>query len=374
MFGSLPRLGLRKIAAGLMLTVLGGVGLIHFVGLAAMADALHLTSRIRSVNLQDGQVIQRSTTGTARVLVKGTMGIRGRSVEAGILGAGAGHLPADGWGLLDGKPRFGSFQGFVDLKSGWNHLFLRSVGDGMRLFSPLHVGVGEVFLVVGQSNASGSAVTLFVADSNVRIGQIEPSGTIAWRSGDDPQVPGGGGSVWPEVGRRLQERLSVPVAFVNVAVGGSSLADWKPGDENFLRMVKVIVALQPQSVRAILWHQGESDGKNSETYYYRNLKGLIAAVTNRTGGRRFRWMIATASYDGHHAHQQIRAAQQELCADGLAVPGPDTDVIGPDGRESAGVHFNYKGTLAAAALWYDSIARNVFELAPSVAEARESRH
>lgn len=374
MFGSLPRLGLRKIAAGLILTVPGGVGLIHFVGLAAMADALHLTSRIRSVNLQDGQVIQRSTTGTARVLVKGTMGMRGRSVEAGILGAGAGHLPADGWELLDGKPRFGSFQGFVDLKSGWNHLFLRSVGDGKRLFSPLHVGVGEVFLVVGQSNASGGAVALFVADSNVRIGQIEPSGTIAWRSGDDPQVPGGGGSVWPEVGRRLQERLSVPVAFVNVAVGGSSLADWNPGDENFLRMVKVIVALQPQSVRAILWHQGESDGKNSETYYYRNLKGLIAAVTNRTGGRRLRWMIATASYDGHHAHQQIRAAQQELCAEGLAVPGPDTDVIGPDGRESTGVHFNYKGTLAAAALWYDSIARNVFELAPSVAEARESRH
>lgn len=303
---------------------------------------------------------------SAQLLVRGSAGLRTRRVESAVASGDSLVLSPDKWTVLDDKAPFGHFQGFVNLVPGWNRLYLRTGGDAGWYAHPLRIGVGEVFLVAGQSNASGRAFTLFIAGPNVRLGQVDGSGAITWKTGDDPQVPGGGGSVWPEVGRRLYQQLGVPIAFVNVAVEASFLADWKPGGADYNRLVKALAALGPQSVRAVLWHQGESDARTPEAEYYNGLKQLIASVAKETPNKPVRWLVATASFDGTETHNQIRVAQQRICEDGFAMQGPDTDSLGPDKRDRSRVHFSHDGTLAAAVLWYESIARNLFPSGESV--------
>jgi hypothetical protein len=301
------------------------------------------------------------------VTVRGVVGLRATRVEAARAHVEEGALPSERWQLLDAKPRWGSFQGTISLSPGWNNLYMRSWADGHRQWRPVLVGVGEVFLVAGQSNAAGSANTLFLADHNVRTGSLTPDGQISWGPGDDPQMAGTGGSVWPEVGRRLSAQLGVPVAFVNVAVGSTSIKDWNPDGPLARRLLAALDALQPQAVRAILWHQGESDGGTATEDYLRGLSALIGSTAAHTGARPVRWMVSTVSFDGERSHPQLRAAQQQVCSSGLADPGPDTDSIGPEGRDDTRVHFNQAGTRRAAELWYQHLAATYFGSPPSTA-------
>ena len=318
-----------------------------------------MADRIDTVDLQEGQIIQRADEAKGvSVTVNGRAGWKTRRVESASIGAGAPLLKPDAWSLLDANVRFGRFHGTVNVVPGWNELYLRTAGDSGWYAHPLRIGVGEVFLVAGQSNASGKGLSLSIAGPDVRLGEVDSSGGITWKSGSDPQVPGGGGSVWPEVGNRLTRRLGVPVAFVNVAVEASFIADWRPGSANYERLKKALLALGPASARAILWHQGESDAGTSEAEYYAGLKRLITSLAEETH-RPVRWMVATASFDGSQQHSQVRVAQRRICADGFASQGPDTDVLGPDQRDRSRVHFNTQGTSAAAALWDQAIAKEL---------------
>ncbi len=92
-------------------------------------------------------------------------------------------------------------------------------------------GVGEVFVVAGQSYATNTNEQLLeVRDPRQRVVAFDaPRGT--WSPANDPQpTPDGsdGGSIWPSVGDRLVGELQVPIAFANVAYGGTSSAQWLP--------------------------------------------------------------------------------------------------------------------------------------------------
>lgn len=74
--------------------------------------------------------------------------------------------------------------------------------------------------------------------------------------------------------------------IVRSAVGGTGFSDnrWKSGDDLYLRMmdmVKAVLALNPENqLKALLWHQGETDAGNMVTfeYYYENIKTLVKNV------------------------------------------------------------------------------------------------
>lgn len=322
--------------------------------------AFYLDRRVHGVTLPEpGSVVQAGPDGTARVKVAGRIGWLAKGVEAGIDANGDGMIEPSDWKPF-AAPRLTYFEGEATVRTGWARVLLRASQPANAVtfnhVAVAEVGVGEVFIIVGQSNAGGSCRNFFLTKSaNVRNGQVQEDGSIVWKSGADPQVLNGGGSVWPLVGDELSKRLGDrPIGFINVAVGSTSMRDWAPSTPNFRRLVTAMRAIAPNGARAILWQQGESDNTMPEDEYHQRLTTLIREFEKAVGGKP-RWMVATGTFVEGKPAPNLRAALKRVQLDGLALEGPDLDPLGAEYRQSDEVHFNPEGTRAAARLWTEKL-------------------
>jgi hypothetical protein len=144
---------------------------------------------------------------------------------------------------------------------GWFRLEVRRPGAAgvAAVVEPL--GVGELFLVAGQSYAENC--------NDERLCVQEPHGRVvaldlakgAWAVAHDPQPDVASsyrdGSIWPACGDDLVRALGVPVGFVNVAKAATASKQWLPGGPLHANLVRAAKALG--RFRAVLWQQGESD-------------------------------------------------------------------------------------------------------------------
>lgn len=357
----------RRFLVFVVVVLIVSVVVVAIVGPGGVKEALYIGGEVRSVDgVLTGSVLQRAKNGdgSLEVAISGRVELFGREVKAGRVEAG-GVLHENQWTTVDGAARF-FYHGTVRVSPGWQHLVLRSSGSrGSRTGLPLDVGVGEVFIIAGQSNASGGSETLFAPQSAlVRTADVDENGRIErWREGADPQQPNNGGSVWPIVGDRLVVRLGVPVGFVNVAVGGSSVEEWVPGKPYFKRLVATARALGPNGFRGVLWHQGETDAGHgmSTERYQAALESVISTFRHELGAE-VPWMVAAGGFSEGTNPEATNRAQRALWAKGVALAGPDTDTLRTEFREpSNGVHLNEAGTRSAARLWEDAIIDGFFK-------------
>lgn len=287
----------------------------------------------------------------------------GVAVRAEAAGATiTARVPAGGWYRLDLRCRRGdvvSHQGGVE-----------------------PVGVGEVFVVAGQSYATNcNDERLRVADPQKRVTAFDAAkGT--WAVADDPQpVPDGsdGGSIWPPVGDALARAFGVPVGFANVAVGATASSQWLPGGPLHNRLVEVGKAVG--SFRAVLWQQGESDviAKTSAEAYVANLRAVRRAAAT-AWGRQPPWLLAKSTlhptvYTDPVGEGRVRKAIDDLAGRPGFRPGPDTDTLtgahrgGPESRR----HFSALGQAKAAELWADVLTKHL-TAPPSVEETLPDLH
>jgi len=271
------------------------------------------------------------------------------------------------WTPLEGSSESGSYRATARLPAGgWYRLEVRAL-DGDRAVaagSIEPVGIGEVFLIAGQSYATNThEERLRVADPQGRVVAYDFSNG-RWRVAHDPQpTPDGsdGGSIWPEFGNLLLPAARVPVAFVNVAVGGTSSRQWLPEGELHARLRAV--GRQAGPFRAVLWQQGESDvieGTSLETYVD-NVKAIREAAAAAWGFDP-PWLLAKSTlhptvYVRPDDEGRIRAAIDRLTELPGFRPGPDTDILG--GSHRGGMqsrrHFSAQGQRAAALLWFSAV-------------------
>lgn len=249
---------------------------------------------------------------------------------------------------------------------GWYQLNIRCRKDGLVVShgAVTPVGVGEVFLIAGQSYATNTnEVQMKVVDVGQRVAAYNFR-TAAWQVANDPQPTADqsdGGSIWPALGDLLVSSLNVPVGFANVAYGGTSSAQWQPGGGLFGPLADVGKNLK--SVRAVLWQQGESDviGKVSAEDYVKNLVAIRDEAA-KVWGYTSPWLLAKSTlhptvYDDPAGEGRIRNAVERLLSQPGFLRGPDTDVLdganrgGPDSRR----HFSGEGQRNAAALWFAAI-------------------
>lgn len=276
------------------------------------------------------------------------------------------------------------------MMAGWHRLGVRTIGiDGVieEIFVE-HVGIGDVFVIAGQSNSANHGEEKQKVNSRA----VSTFDGKTWRVADDPQpgASGRGGSFIPPFANEMLKKFGVPIGIVSTGVGATSVREWLPEGERFPNPPTITnkVANHPEGgwmskgevyrnfiertnslgrygFRAVLWHQGESDANQKDEsrtlpgeLYQKYLTKLIKATWKDLGWD-CPWFVAQASYHNPYdtGSEDIRAAQKALWESGVALEGPDTDLLTGDYRDRGGkgVHFSGKGLRAHGWAWAEKV-------------------
>jgi hypothetical protein len=137
----------------------------------------------------------------------------------------------------------------------------------------------QIFILAGQSNMAGRGKLDDTARSaNPRVLSLDKGGQ--WRPASDPlhwDKPAAGTGIGKPFAEIIaQKNPAISVGLVPTACGGSPISTWVPGGyweqtkshpyDDFLARAKR--ALQDGTLKAILWHQGESDSNEKDAGKY----------------------------------------------------------------------------------------------------------
>ncbi len=336
------------------------------------------------------QVIQRQPGGSGSIVISGE--ISGADGGASVLEARiVAEEKAGEWRKLAAAFQGANFQATIKAPAGgWYRLEVRAMKNG-KFFGDAaveHVGVGEVFVVAGQSNSANHGAEK-LSTLTERVVTFDGK---AWQLCRDPQpgASGRGGSFLPPFGDAIARRFGVPVGFIACGIGGSSVREWLPKGSRFpnppsvesrvqqlpsgeweskgAAFANLVTRMQqagPHGFRAVLWHQGESDANQKDPTrtlpgdLYREYLEKVIRESRRAIGWEAPWFVAQVSYHvpGDEASPDIRAAQASLWKDGIALEGPDSDALKGDLRENGGkgVHFSGPGLREHAARWVEKV-------------------
>lgn len=342
-----------------------------FVAEAADAAKLKLTDP------KPHQVVQRTgtdpATGHAAVRVRGEKpnGVERAVWESRVVGRKGATGRGTDWTKLETTVKDSTFEATVRVAAGgWYRLEVRCrIGDDAVAVGQVEpIGVGEVFVVAGQSYATNCNDERFkVTDPHERVVAFD-SAKETWGVANDPQpTPDGsdGGSIWPPLGDALAKELRVPIGFANVAVGGTSSMQWMPEEKLHPRLVQAGKTLG--RFRAVLWQQGESDviAKTTAEKYVENLK-TIRETAATAWGFEPPWLLAKSTlhptvYNNPEGEGRIRGAIDELTKLSGFRTGPDTDTLTGENRGDAKSrrHFSGIGQRRAAELWLKVLKREL---------------
>jgi hypothetical protein len=302
------------------------------------------------------QVVQRDALGRADIVVSGRcFGLRGRVRVA--------------WGGRRATARCDRAGRFAvrleDAAAGEHTLHVRSAQDPDVACAVRDVGVGDIYVIAGQSNASGRSPYLF-AYSSTTLRAAMFGNDYRWQELRDPvdspvgQVDGvsqdnsAGGSVWPDVATALLSQESVPVAFVPCARTSTLIARWLPdltparsGRTLYRSMARRVAAVGGR-VRAVLWWQGERDARflTPAPVYEAALRTIADAAWRDFGAPLV--VAQMGDYDQRFTEagvDAVRQAQADAWTRSHIVQGPvlyDIDLHGE-------VHFQTPEDVSAAA-------------------------
>ena len=311
------------------------------------------------------QVFQRDLNNQATVTITGSYSQPVDTIQVRFLNVAAGQGTPIDWTVIKSAPLGGLFKGSVNVKGGWYTMEVRGLLGGKVVGSAStisRVGVGEVFVIAGQSNAGGSGLLeaneTAATDDRVNCADfISPRnylGNLPFRQADLSQFSiiefsqlkktsaigptGIGPYYWGKVGDALTAKLNVPIMFFNTGWAGASVRVWResaenpdagvPSDfqsENPNDPIRYYDKGTPYSnlntvlryyginlgVRAVLWMEGETQNllnlsalRNnkplpvSEASYLDNLQRLIKKTRQDLGNNKLAWVIARTSYSG----------------------------------------------------------------------------
>ncbi|WP_337040806.1 NPCBM/NEW2 domain-containing protein [Emticicia sp. 17c] len=355
-------------------------------------------------------VFQRNQNNQANLSIAGNYAINISIdlIKARLINPANENVVMD-WTTIQSNPTGGVFNGtLVNVPGGWYRLELRSyLGGSINGTATLNrVGVGEVFLIAGQSNAQGLENIGNGAEDERVITHNELTWYDSGAGQCDKKFPNypslgqlngpiskTGFSSWcyGRLGDLLTSRLNVPVAFFNAGATSTSSVNWKESSDNiptpnhyngsqltFCNQVgvpysglKIILNYYASlfGVRAVLWHQGESDNFiNLSGSTYQNNINYVINKSRADFGSTVPWVISKATlfhYDDTQA--DIRIAQQILGSDNAnkIFPGPDTDLLG-SGYRLDDVHFNSQGVIELANYWNSSLDDTFFNFATPI--------
>ncbi|GAB3502174.1 hypothetical protein GCM10027341_29840 [Spirosoma knui] len=340
-------------------------------------------------------VFQRENDNTSTIYLSGNYYQPIDSVQARVVAEVAGQGINTDWVTVQRNPRGGVFQGSLRAKGGWYRLEVQVLAQGKPIGTDVvrKVGIGEVFIITGQSNAQGFQNFGAVAAADDRVNCVVYDNTVA-QSLNDPPAPtfqqlsansligprGQSAWCWGVLGDLIARQNNVPVLFINTAWQATVIKNWRESsdgkvtknifalgtpDENFpvgMPYANLVIALRYycslQGLRAVLWQQGENDNVplHSTRKAYGDDMQYIINKTRADTDRYPAWVLARSSYNAGQVSQDIIQAQNDVINtyNNNVFAGPFTDNIQVP-RYEGEVHFGQEGLRQLGQAWFESL-------------------
>ncbi|WP_341224525.1 T9SS type A sorting domain-containing protein [uncultured Arcticibacterium sp.] len=345
-------------------------------------------------------VFQRNLTNEGDIYISGTVAQRVDQIQARLLEYRDGSLTEFlDWTAIENNSNIGSFKGKLTVKGGWYQLQIRGLlGEEEVGIATLNkVGVGEVFIISGQSNAQGVPGYGGTGAKDDRVNTAdflnenfskEPNTELVFSQLNDNANIGPIGLTpwcWGQIGDSLAKRLDVPIMFFNTALTRTLSSNWyqssigqptkdaifqgffQPGfPYQYLKTaMKHYASLF--GIRAVLWHQGETDtypGVPVEDEIFGYYKGIIENIRSDFG-HNMAWMFSRVSYsDGRTSQVVLNSHDRIINEPGFNIyEGPSTDALMIPRYD--GVHFGntaeVKGLEQLAEAWLEKLNNSFFD-------------
>ncbi|SOD88155.1 T9SS type A sorting domain-containing protein [Spirosoma fluviale] len=360
----------------------------HLIVISLVATGTRLsaqtTNQVLKITYPESRAIfQRENDNTSTIYLSGSLYQPVDSIQARLQVEATGQGLNTNWVTIQRNPQGGIFQGAIRARGGWYRLEVQAFIGGVATASDVvrKVGIGEVFIITGQSNAQGFQNYGAVGAVDDRVNCVTYDNTAANSLGDPPAPSfqqltatsligprGKSAWCWGYLGDLLVKQYNVPVLFINTAWEGTSLQNWResslglitknlfalgtPG-ENFPKGMpysNLVIALRYycslQGLRAVLWQQGEYDNfplKSSRKEYADNMQFLVNKTRADTD-RYPAWVLARSSYSNGTVSENVIQAQNDVINtyNNNVFAGPFTDNIQVPRFDD--VHFGNRAT------------------------------
>lgn len=146
-----------------------------------------------------------------------------------------------------------------------------------------HVGVGDLYVIAGQSNSAGYGKDPVYDPSEIGIHIFKNAGK--WDLASHPlnestntlhvenrENGNPGHSPYLNFAKQLKRVLGYPIGLIQAALGGSPLSSWNPEEDGILyRNMMNIIEATGQNIKGVLWYQGCSEAGEGvcDTYLHR---------------------------------------------------------------------------------------------------------
>lgn len=339
-------------------------------------------------------VIQRNNANQASLNIAGRIKNRVDRIEARLVPrteqARLDTIVATPWQVVQLNPA-NFFSGTIAVKGGWYNLQMRAIKNDVIVIDTLivqRVGIGEVFMYVGHSNAQGGAYGQTGPDATddrvscIAVGK-EPScnGIIPYqpatssdslwcnylKTGDAQYLPVLTFSrvtktsgiapfcplpwFWSIVGDSLTRKLNVPIMLYGTAFGGTKSEHWFKASQGilfdhgfvksairmpYINLKNVLQLYLPLTgIRGVLCLHGVNERNDSQAEIQAWMIGYIAQSRVDSKIPNLAWLIATDSYLLDHGQYpqpfplkfEARNAQAYVQSLPNNFQGPDLDVI-----------------------------------------------
>lgn len=348
------------------------------------------------------QIVQRNNTNQATVQIAGSYSQPFERIEARVVARAAGQGSSSDWSVLQNNPSNGQFSGTVVVQGGWYTIQVRGVNGGAVVATDEldRFGVGEVFAIMGHSNAQGSGCTINgvnecpttdgASDDRVNVIGLDMDSAPFMdylNTADTKYLPGLAFTqltktsgiapfakmpwMWGRMADKLVQRLNVPVLLYNAGFGGTNMQQtyWAaydiPFQHSFVRYsirmpyanIRNVMNLYVPStgLRGWLVLHGENDRGNpsdSTLKYYNKVIEKMRIEFNKPD---MAYIISISSLFGG-PDDNVRLAQyQSINAGNKTFQGPDLDQINARIYRPDGAHYSPLGQQVAGDAWASSI-------------------
>lgn len=161
--------------------------------------------------------------------------------------------------------------------------------------SVLHLGVGDIFIIAGQSNSSGYSRD-FCPDAPhlcVHLFRNRGKWDLATHPMNDSTDAEGvaneewgipGTSPYLSFGKEYYKATGRPVGFIQTSLGGSPMKRWNPDVGDLYANMIDKINLTGRKYAGVLWYQGCSDTEpESATVYFDRFKYMVESLRKELG-------------------------------------------------------------------------------------------